>query len=369
MDFVASRKDLLRILQYHSIADKKSPLPTLSNVLVTAKDGKVTIAVTDMYLGMRGTCDAEVATPGTMGLPAKDLFERVKVMPDGPVQIRKDADTWTAHIKAVGTKRWFDVHGLPPDDFPTLPSPDPDAQRRAIPAETLRLLLDRTHFSISDDTTRPNVNSLCLDWRGAALRAAATDGHRMSIQNVVSPNPDVSDSVLIPLAAVIELRKFVSNADGDIVAHRTRTVLFCDAGPLTFSCVLADAAFPPYEQVVPRVHIFARVARAPLVDALNAARLAAADPQIPGGVEVTVSPGTLRVMSSTAAGGAAGDEVSADYEGREIRIGLNSTYLLQALSALDSDDVNLSITGELDPMVIQPADNGDYTAIVMPVRI
>ena len=72
---------------------------------------------------------------------------------------------------------------------------------------------------------------------------------------------------------------------------------------------------------------------------------------------------------STAAGGAAGDEVSADYEGREIRIGLNSTYLLQALSALDSDDVNLSVTGELDPMVIQPADNGDYTAIVMPVRI
>ena len=154
MDVVIPKKDISKLLERcHGVADKKSAVPALANVLLTAEGRALRVAATDLYLAMSGQAEAEIAVSGSIAVPAKDLFERVKAMPEGPVQITTTDGAQTT-IKAVGQARRYTLHGLPGNDFPLLPKPSPDAPALELPVDLLSLLMARTHFSISTDETR-----------------------------------------------------------------------------------------------------------------------------------------------------------------------------------------------------------------------
>src|SRR5689334_10375743 len=121
MDIVVPKKDLHALLERtHTVADKKSAVPVLANVLLDAADGKLRVAATDLYLSISGACNVETLTAGAVAAPAKDLFERVRAMPEGPVQITVDKDCKVT-VKAVGQARRYTMHGLRGSDFPLLP--------------------------------------------------------------------------------------------------------------------------------------------------------------------------------------------------------------------------------------------------------
>src|SRR5690349_1073976 len=113
MDIVVPKKDLHRLLEHaYPVADKKSSVPVLANALLEAADGKLRVAATDLYLSISGTCSAEILVPGAVAAPARDLFERVRAMSDGPVQITVDKDSKLT-VKAVGQARRYTLSGLP----------------------------------------------------------------------------------------------------------------------------------------------------------------------------------------------------------------------------------------------------------------
>ncbi len=163
------------------------------------------VAATDLYLSVSGQVSAEVTTSGTVAVPAKDLFDRIKAMPEGPIQlVSKDAAHTT--IQAVGSPRRYTIHGMPGTDFPALPKPAPDAPTLELPVDVLATLIARTHFSISTDETRAHVNSALFEWTGDRVRMVTTDGHRLSKMEVTVPGASATATMLIPLKAVMELR-------------------------------------------------------------------------------------------------------------------------------------------------------------------
>src|ERR1043166_8491226 len=101
MDLVIPKKDLLRLVsRCQGVADKKSAMPALANILLAAEGSSLRVAATDLYLAVSGQTQAEVATPGSVAVPAKDLLERVKAMPEGPIQITSSEGAQTT-LKAV----------------------------------------------------------------------------------------------------------------------------------------------------------------------------------------------------------------------------------------------------------------------------
>src|SRR5262245_1493477 len=127
MDLVAAKKDLLRLVaRCQGVADKKSAMPVLANVLLAAEGNALRVSATDLYLSVSGQTNADVSKAGSVAVPAKDLLERIKAMPDGPVQISAKDGAQTA-IKAVGSPRRYTLHGMPGSDFPALPKPAPEA--------------------------------------------------------------------------------------------------------------------------------------------------------------------------------------------------------------------------------------------------
>lgn len=373
-DIVIPKKDLHKLLERcHGVADRKSAVPSLANVLLTAEGGALRIAATDLYLAMSGQAEAEIAVAGSIALPAKDLFERVKAMPEGPVQIA--ANGTQATVRAVGQARRYMLHGLPGNDFPPLPKPAPDAPALEIPVELLSLLMARTHFSISTDETRAHVNSALFEWSGDRVRMATTDGHRLSKMEATVAGTAATATMLIPLKAIAELRRLTDQGKSEKVATLTiqqsgPSAFFTVAG-MQFAVKLVDAQFPPYQQVIPASpNRTVRAPRLSLIDALKAIQLAASDRT--GGVKLALVPGALRITSESPESGNAFDEVRVDYAGAEMTIGFNAKYFLDVLAAIDEEEVSLGLSGELEPAVIMPGTESSassYVAVVMPMRI
>ena len=203
MELTVAKKDLLKIVaRMQGVAERKSTMPVLANVLLAA-DGTsaLRLAATDLYLSLMGRIPAEISRPGSVAVSAKDLFERVKMMPDGPVVIAAQ-DNATTTLKASGTARRYTLRGMPGDDFPPLPQPAEGAPTLALDVDVLAELIAKTHFSISTDETRAHLNSALFEWDGDVVRMVTTDGHRLSKVDVKVVGRQASATMLIPLKAV-----------------------------------------------------------------------------------------------------------------------------------------------------------------------
>jgi DNA polymerase-3 subunit beta len=376
MDLVIPKKDLARLVsRCQGVADKKSAMPALANILLAAEGNSLRVSATDLYLSVSGQTHADVSIAGSVALPAKDLFERVKMMPEGPIQIIS-SDTAQTTLKAVGSARRYTLHGIPGSEFPALPKPAPDAPTLELPVDLLSLLIARTHFSISTDETRPHVNSGLFEWSGDKVRLVSTDGHRLSKMEATVSGSSATATMLIPLKAIHELRRLADEAKGDkenpavSITQSGPNAFFSIAG-MQFSVKLVDAQFPPYQQVIPQnSERSLRAPRAALADALKAIKIAASDRT--GGVKLSVGPNVLRITSESPESGNGFDELSVDYTGPELTIGFNAQYFLDVLAAIDDEEVILGVSGELDPAVVRPATEAEgrsYIAVVMPMRI
>jgi DNA polymerase III subunit beta len=376
MQAVVTKRDLVRILaRCQGVADKKSTMPILGNVLVeVSAPDQLRLAATDLYLGVSGTIPAEVEKGGSAAVGARDLFERVRMMPDGKLSISVGPDS-AMTLKAFGQPRRYTLKGIPGAEFPTLPQPAETATLLELGTEALSELITKTHFSIAADDTRLHLNSALFQWDGDKIRMVTTDGHRLSKMEIEALGKTASASMLIPLKGIGELKRLCDEAKAE---GQTRIQLVQN-GPNAFfrlpglqlSIKLVEAQFPPYQQVIPSSssHRVA-VSRALMAEALRAVSVAANDRT--GGVKLSLGDNVLGFSSESSDGGDGFDELAVEYSGAPLTVGFNASYILQVLSSIEQDEVVLGVGGELDPATLQPAVQAEgthYLAVIMPMRI
>jgi DNA polymerase-3 subunit beta len=376
MELSVAKKDLLKLVsRMQGVAERKSTMPVLSNVLL-AVDGPnaLRVAATDLYLSIAGRVPAEVKKGGSVAVPAKDLLERVRMMPEGSVQVVTQ-DGASTTLKANGSHRRYTLRGMPGDDFPPLPAPTEGAPTLSLAVSVLAELMQKTYFSISTDETRAHLNSALFEWDGDVVRMVTTDGHRLSLMEQKVAGKQATSTMLIPLKAILELRRLCDEVAGEakdqkpeITITQSGSSAFFVAGTTTFSVKLVDAQFPPYSQVIPQAtEKKVRVARGPLADALRAVSIAASERT--GGVKLALNGATMRISSESPESGDGSDEVPIEYSGPPITVGFNAKYFLDVLGALDEDEIELGLSGELDPAVVRPVSERKFLAVVMPMRI
>lgn len=375
MQVTVSKKELLRLLaRCQGVADKKSTMPVLGNVLLEAAGNGLRLSATDLFLSVSGEVPAEVTTKGNVAVGARDLFERVKAMPDGKLSITT-TDGASTTIRAVGQPRRYTLHGIPGSDFPQLPEPAKGEAALSLDVEVVALLISTTHFSISTDETRLHLNSALFEWKAGMVRMVTTDGHRLSRMQiqVKTKAPDIT--MLVPLKGIQELRRLCDEARSEGVKtlelQRSGQNAFFQIGGIQFGVKLVDAQFPPYDQVIPTSTSYSIVApRASVADAIRAVSIAASDRT--GGIKLSLDSDVIRFSSESPESGDGFDEVPVEYKGDAFTVGFNAKYFLDVLGSIECDELNLGISGELDPAVIRPAQNlegSDYLAVVMPMRI
>ena len=357
MKFTIDKQSLLSILSRTvPIADRKSAMPILGCVLLDAGGGTLAVSATDLFTSVSVSGNAVIHDAGKWALPAKDLHDRVKVMPDGPLVISVDDNLVT--LRGVGSNREFKMRAMSGSDYPLLPQSS--GGKLSIKAETITELLEMTAFSASPDESRPQLNCALFEAEGDVVRMVTTDGHRLTVYETEHDGSEFK--MLLPQKTFISLRQLT----GDVLVSESPANVFFETESIKLSFKEADASFPPWQQVMPKAPNLVVVDRATLVDTLRAMIVSANDRTT--SVHMRVTNGTMQLTSESMNGNAR-DEIGVEYSGSELIVGFSARYMLDALCVLNEPQVRIGLDGSLDPIKITPVSAREFTAVIMPVRL
>lgn len=378
MELTIGREDFVRALaRAQSVADRRSTMPVLANVMLLSEGpGGLRVAATDLYVGVTGVVGARVRKGGSTTAAARTLFDIVRNLPEGEMELRVDENQWL-HVRSGRVQ--YRIAGIPAEDFPELPSAE-EVGFFSMGRETLGMLMERTYYAVSADEARPHLNSALFEGEGKTLRMVATDGHRLSMaeHEVEQGKGLFGFSMLVPLKGIQEVRKLLEEGPGEIEVGVSGTNAFfrrhlAGAGDgteseVTMSVKLVEARFPPYDKVIPQgVQRRIVVSRQGFVEALRRASLISREKMV--AVRLTFGSGKLVVTSDNPEVGEAKEEMDIEDSGADVTIGFNGRYLVDVLSALGSQDVEIGIGGASDACVVKPVGSEGFLAVVMPMRL
>jgi len=370
------REELLTGLQrVQGVVEKRNTMPILSNILLEAKHDGAEIVATDLEIGMRGLYKATVLEAGGVTISARKLYEIIKELPSGEIELTSGDNNWTT---IQFGKSQFKVVGLPSADYPALPSIEREGLTPLAGAGLLELIR-KTLFAAGDNDARYILNGLLVslsttDKKTTLLRLVGTDGHRLAVaeREVGSPSakPPAQDiKAIIPKKAAQEMRRLLEEGgDEEPLIGFTKNLMIFRKSGLLLTSRLMEGNYPNYQQVVPKEsgkRII--VNRGLLESALRRVSVLSKDKA--NAVKMSFAPGGMTLFSSNPDYGEATEELAARYEGEALHTGFNARYLLDALSVMDGESVSLQMDTALSPCLIQEAESPGFKCVVMPIKI
>jgi len=372
MEISVGKNDLLKELTAtQGVVERKTTIPILSNFLFEAGSDKLAITATDLDLSLRTSCPAKVKKEGSCTVPARKLYDYVKLLGDGDISIKLLENHWVqirsgrSNTKMVGMAR---------ANFPALPL-FPAESAIQLPAPVLRQLIAKTIFSISNEESRYTLNGALMVLKPESLTMVATDGHRLAhIEHANTKLPVNGElRVLVPKKAMAELSTLLNSSDAQIVefAKDESTLFFRIGGRLLTSRQLTGQ-FPNYEAVLPRDNNKSITVHC---DELSSAiqRVAQFADERSNAIRLRVEKNELKVSSSNTETGESEDSIETAYTGDQMIIGFNSQYLLDFLKVVGAGDVRFEFKDAQTAGQLRPDEAPDseyrYRYIVMPMRI
>jgi DNA polymerase-3 subunit beta len=373
MEITVTRQDLVKELTAtQSVVERKTTIPILSNFLIEADGDRLNITATDLDQAIRTSAAAKVKKPGACTIPARKLYDYVKLLPDGDISIKLLDNHWVqirsgrSNTKMVGMAR---------ANYPQVPE-FPAVTATCISTVALKTLINRTIFAISNEESRYTLNGALLVIKAESLAMVATDGHRLAY--VEKPNEILEGisgekRVLIPRKALQELQQLLSNTEAEKVEFADdEHTLFFRVGHRTLSTRKLSGQFPNFEAVMPRDNTkFAVVSSSELSSAIQ--RVAQFADERSGAIRIRLESNELKISSSSTESGESEDTIDTPYSSDPIAVGFNSVYILDFLKALNNEgEVRLEFKDSQSAGQMRPEDpeaEYKYRYVLMPMRI
>lgn len=364
MKLTVTRQELLdRLGNIQNIVEKRNTMPVLSHFLLDAKRGGSTITATDIETAIREPIEVSVESEGVLCIPARKLFEIVREVEDD-ITIESEDSQW---IKVKAGKSSFRLACLAPEEFPSWPVMEESTRITMEPA-TLGHLIERTIYSAGESDTRYTLNGLLFHMEGTKLIVVGTDGHRMALmESDLSDKVEPGLKVIVPRKTASEFRKFLGREGNVTITVGSNHILFRIAD-IEFLARLIEGTYPNYSQVIPSGNTkLATISRDLFVKALK--RVSVMSRERSNAIKIDIAGAELKLTSSNPDIGEANDEVAIAYQGEPISAGFNARYILDVLSAMETDEVVFALNEQLSPTLLTEVGNERYKCVVMPMRI
>ena len=373
MEISVSRQELLRELTAtQSVVERKTTIPILSNFLLEAFDDRLTITATDLDQSIEASCGAKVKKPGSCTVPARKLYDYIRLLPDGDISVKLMENHWVqirsgrSNTKMVGMAR---------ANFPQV-APFPNTGVTRIPTLSLKGLIGRTIFAISNEESRYTLNGALLILKAESLTMVATDGHRLAHvekTNELLENITGEKKTLIPRKALSELQSLLASTDEEFLEFSDDDhTLFFRIGHRVLTTRKLTGQFPNYEAVLPRDNNkFAIIRGEELMGSIQ--RVAQFADERSGAIKIRLEQNELKISSSSTDSGESEDTIETPYSFDALIVGFNSAYLIDFLKAVGGDgEVRLEFkdaqsAGQMRPE--DPESEFKYRYIIMPMRI
>ena len=376
MEISVSRQELLRELTAtQSVVERKTTIPILSNFLLEADDaeGRLTITATDLDQSIKTSCSAKVKKPGSCTIPARKLYDYIKLLPEGDISIKLQDNHWVqirsgrSNTKMVGMAR---------ANFPQVPE-FPEVSVSTLPLASLRSMIAKTIFAISNEESRYTLNGALLILKPESLAMVATDGHRLAHVEKQGESlgsiPGGEKKTLIPRKALSELQSLLSNTEAEQVEFADdENQLFFRIGKRVLTSRKLTGQFPNYEAVLPRDNNkFVIVRSEDLMGCIQ--RVAQFADERSGAIKIRLEQNELKRSSQSTDSGESEDTIETPYSYDPLVVGFNSQYLIDFLKAIgNTGEVRLEFKDAQSAGQMRPEDGNEdvrYLFILKPMRI
>ena len=370
MEITVSKFELLRELTAtQGVVERKTTIPILSNYLFEAGADKLSLTATDLDLSLRTSCNAKVKKEGSCTIPARKLYDYVKLLPDADITIKLLENHWVSircgrsNTKMVGMAR---------SNFPTLPV-FPSAGVVNIPAQVLRSMIAKTGFAIASEESRYTLNGALMVLKPESITMVATDGHRLAhIERSGEKFEGVSGEMktLVPKKAMDELKSLLDSDVETIEFAKDESTLYFRVGPRLLTSRQLTGQFPNYEAVLPKDNNKSVLVQGEDLSAAIA-RVAQFADERSHAVRLKLDKGELKLSASSPETGESEDSIEVAYNSDPLTIGFNAQYLIDFIKAVGGGEVKFELKDAQSAGQFRPAEGEDYKYryIVMPMRI
>ncbi len=348
----------------------RSTLPVLSNVLLETESEGLRVTATNLDLTISALVAATVLEEGRVTVPARLLSEYVASLDETACTLEVDERTQILKITA-GVQR-ANLHGIDAVEFPPLPARE-TAPAFEVDAAALQQAITQTAVAASGDEQTPVLTGVLLHVEGPKLTLVATDRHRLAVKTLeaqVLTEGALSGTVIVPARHLAELARAINPTRPrvGIAFSDARNQVFFTLRDMEISSRLIEGNYPNYTQVIPS-HSTTTVVlpTALLLHSARTAAVLARDASNP--VRLRAGNAELELLAQAAEVGDHDAPLPAKVEGEEVQVAFNARYLLDALQAIDGEDVELALNGPLQPAVVRAQGRDDYLCVIMPVRV
>ncbi len=372
MEFKITKETFLKALQkVQGIVEKRNTMPILSNVLIEATPDTIFFTATDLEVGMKSSYPTTVVAEGKITVSAKKIYEIIKELSDEEIIFSTKENDW---VEICCGKAHFNIVGLSPDEFPYFPKINEDRFVK-ISSLLVREMIDKTSYAICHDETKYNLNGIFIkaqaDGDRMILRMVATDGHRLSIAEKDfsgTIDDELEKGVIFPKKGVFELKKMTEEEDGDIMLCFMDNNAVFKKGNTFVVMRLVDGEFPDYTRVMPVDNDKTlKINREAFLHSLR--RMSILSSEKFKGIKFDIKDGIMVISASNPELGEAQEEIDLDYSGADLTIRFNARYLIDVLTVLEDEFVELDLNDELSPAIMRPAAKFDFRSVIMPMRL
>ena len=366
MKFSANRDDILSTLQaIIGVVERRQTMPVLSNVLLELDDNQLRMTGTDLELELRADTLVHGEASGRTTVPARKLHDICRGLPDGSeLQFQMDGN----RLRVRSGRSKFLLATLPAEEFPA--QDDLDAGRQlALTRQQLSELIQRTQFAMAQQDVRFYLNGLYFEFADSVIRSVATDGHRLAMAEVeIAGGSSEKTSIIVPRKGVTELQRLLGAGSSDLQFNFTDNALQIHLGNIRLTSKLIEGRFPDYERVIPtQSDKWVTGDRDELRAALQRAAILSNEKF--RGVRLLLEDRSLKLQTHNPEHEEAEEELVVEYVGEKLSIGFNVNYLLDALSALSTEQYSLGLsTPDHSGLLLEPG-NDQCKYVIMPMRL
>jgi DNA polymerase-3 subunit beta len=365
MKIIAKREAILGPLQaVIGVVERRQTMPILANVLLSAKNGRLSVTATDLEVELVAASSVDVQRAGDITVPGRKLLDICRALPDdAEITLTQEGERLLVRAK----RSRFTLSTLSAAEFPVVEEINAQQTVR-LAQKDFKRLLDKTHFSMAQQDVRYYLNGMLLETSAKVLRTVATDGHRLALCEVALDQPASAQQVIVPRKGVLELQKLVGNGDEPIDIAIGSNHIRVQLGDIRFTSKLIDGRFPDYGRVIPNSPPRLVIAvKDDLRSALQRAAILANEKY--RGIRFGLKPNTLVIQSHNPEQEEAEEEVEVNYAGEELEIGFNVNYLMDALAAIEGQEVQIGLTDSNSSCLVQAPTDPASRFVVMPMRL
>ena len=368
IQFSLSREHLLKPLQLvGGVVEKRQTLPVLSNVLLEVEGSQLSLTGTDLEVELVGRVQlSEPATAGAITVPAKKFLDIVRSLPDDSIITVQQNDE---RVLVASGRSKFTLSSLPASEFPNIDQEDSPTEYN-LPQKVLSQLIEATAFAMAQQDVRYYLNGMSLEMNQSMVRTVSTDGHRlaMSSRHVEGLNVTERKQVIVPRKGILELNRLLSGDDQLVQIHVGSSHLRATTAEFSFTTKLVDGKFPDYERVIPRGGDKEVVGDRQVLKSIFSRAAILANEKYRG-VRMTLTEGSLVVKANNPEQEEAEVAVEVDYQGPDLEVGFNVSYLLDVMNVINGDQVRFILADANSSALLTDFDDDASAYVVMPMRL